>query len=230
MLGLASARPNLRNRAAPQWQRLLLQHGPDRRAGRLLIEAVLRDQIAAVVGDRVGVLQDLEPLEVIVPRKAHADADDLQEVHDTERVVALVRAELAVVGVIERDQRVDAGGFRGIELVLLQLAAIGGERTEIVAHHADGGLVQVDQLDARHRLQNVLGCLDRALDAGVAVQGDAHRHLRAQMRLQPIEMLAQEQHEGRHLERLRAAGLFHRRQGRLGELHVAARAPRHDLA
>ncbi len=90
--------------------------------------------------DRVDVLQHLEPLEVIVVVDAHAVADDLQQVHDPERIVALVRAQLAMVGVIDRDQRVDAGLLGGVELVSLQLAPIGRQRAEIVAHHADRGL------------------------------------------------------------------------------------------
>ena len=190
---------------------------------------MLRDQVLAVGRDRVDVLQHLEALEVIVVVKPHAVADDLEQVHDPERVVALVRAQLAVVGVIDRDQRIDAGALGGIELVLLQFPSIRRQGAEIVAHHADRGLLEVDQLDARHGLEDVLGRLDHALEPGMAVQGDAHLDGLAQERPQPIEIAAQEEHERRHLERLRAAGLLDRRQGRLGELHVTARAPRHHL-
>jgi hypothetical protein len=41
---------------------------------------------------------------------AHAGADDLQRIDDLERTVAFLRAHFSVVGVIDRDQRIDAGG------------------------------------------------------------------------------------------------------------------------
>src|SRR6516165_8717852 len=41
-----------------------------------------------------------------------------------------------------------------------------GGHLGVVAHQSDRGLLEVDQLDARHRPQNVLGGLDHALDAG----------------------------------------------------------------
>ena len=65
----------------------------------------------AIGEDGVGVLHDFEALEVIVVVQAHAGADDLVHVHDAERPVALVRAQCAVIGMIDRDQRVDAGRF-----------------------------------------------------------------------------------------------------------------------
>jgi hypothetical protein len=49
------------------------------------------------------------------------------------------------------------------------------------------------------------------------------------VRPQPVEVPAQEQHERRHLERLRAARLLDRRQRGLVELGVAARAPGQHL-
>ena len=112
------SRPHL-ERCASQRQRLLVEHGLDRLARGLGIKAVLRNQVLAVGRDRVDVLQHLEALEVIVAVKPHAGADDLEQVHDPERVVAFMRAQLAMVGVIDRDQRIDAGALGGIELVLL---------------------------------------------------------------------------------------------------------------
>jgi hypothetical protein len=163
---------------------------------------VLGDQVLAVGRDRVDVLQHLEALEVIVAVKPHARADDLEQVHDPERIVALMCAQLAMVGVIDRDQRIDAGALGGIELVLLQFPSIRRQRTEIVAHHADRGLLEVDQFDARHGMEDVLGGLDHALEPGMAVQGDAHRNRFAQKRPEPVEIAAQEEHERSHLERL----------------------------
>jgi len=99
--------------STPQGQRLLVEHRLDRRPCGDGIELVLRDQVLAVGRDRLYVLQHLEPLEAIVVVKPHAVADDFQHIHDAERIVALVRAQLAVVGMVDRDQRVDAGALGG---------------------------------------------------------------------------------------------------------------------
>jgi hypothetical protein len=64
----------------------------------------------------------------------------------------------------------------------------------------------------------------------MAMERDPHRHARAQQRPQPVELRAQEQDERRHLERLGAARALDRRQGELGELHEAARAPGQHLS
>ena len=190
---------------------------------------MLRDEILAVSRDRLDVLQQLQPLEMVVVVNPHAFADDLQHIHDAEWIITLVRAQLAVVGMIDRDQRVDTGAFGGIELVSLQLAPIGGKRAEIIAHQSDRRLVQIDQLHPRHGAQDVLGGFDHALDTGVPVQGDAHVNGAAEQWPQPVEIAPKEQHEGSHLERSRAAGLLDRRQRGFGELHVATRTPGHDL-
>ena len=108
-----------------QRQRLLVEHRLDRRPRGRDVEAMLRDEILAVGGDRVDVLHQLEPLEAIIVMQPHARADDLQHIHDPERIVALVRAQLAVIGMIDRDPRVDAGALGGVELVFLQLASLG---------------------------------------------------------------------------------------------------------
>ena len=61
------------------------------------------------------------------------------------------------------------------------------------------------------------------------VQRDAKPHRLAQQRPQPVEIVANEQRERRHLERLCAARLFDGRQRQFGEMDVAGRAPRHHL-
>ena len=50
----------------PQRHGLLGKHRLDGGAGRDRIETALRDQIAAIFDDRVGVLHHLQPLEVVV--------------------------------------------------------------------------------------------------------------------------------------------------------------------
>ena len=49
---------------------------------------------------------------MVVVVQAHAGADDVENIDDTERPVALVRAQLAMVDVIDRDQGINAGGLR----------------------------------------------------------------------------------------------------------------------
>jgi len=51
--------------SAAQRHRLLIEHRPDGLARCLDVEAVLLDQVAAIGQDGVGILQHLQPLEVI---------------------------------------------------------------------------------------------------------------------------------------------------------------------
>ncbi len=85
--------------------------------------------------------------------------------------------------------------------------------------------MQIDDFNTGDRAQNLLGRFDDATDAGMAVQRDPHRHALAQQWPQPVEIFTNEQRERRHFERPRAARLLDRRQRRLGELHLAGRAP-----
>src|SRR5947209_18691198 len=78
---------------------LVAQRGLDDHAtGDVGVDAIVGDEIAAVGHDGVGVLHDLEPLVMVGLGDAHALADDLQHVDDAERPVALVRAQLAMIG------------------------------------------------------------------------------------------------------------------------------------
>ena len=69
---------------------------------------MLLDQVAAIGQDGVGVLQHLQPLELIVMMQPHAGADDFQKIHNAERPIALVRAQFAMIGMIDRDQPIKA--------------------------------------------------------------------------------------------------------------------------
>ena len=86
-----------------QRHRLLIEHRLDRLARCLDVEAVLFDQIPAIGQDGVGVLQHLQPFEMIVMVQPHAGADDFQKIHDAEWPIALVRAQFAMIGMIDRD-------------------------------------------------------------------------------------------------------------------------------
>src|SRR5690348_3502859 len=66
-------------RAAAQWQGLLRQHClDDSLACPRAIDSMRGDQCLAIAYDCVGVLHDLQPLEMVGVRQAHARADDLQ--------------------------------------------------------------------------------------------------------------------------------------------------------
>ena len=127
------------------------------------------DEVAAVRRDRMNVLQHLEPLEMVFVVEPHAFAHDLQNVHDPKRIIALVRAQLAVIGVVHSDQRVYLRHLGGVKLVLLQLAAISRQRSEIVAHQTDRRLAEMDQLDPGDRAQDVFRRLDHTPDARVSM-------------------------------------------------------------
>ena len=50
------------------------------------------DHVPAVCNDHIRVLHNLQPLEMIVVMQAHALPDDIENVDDFERPVALMRA------------------------------------------------------------------------------------------------------------------------------------------
>src|SRR5262249_16003581 len=119
-----------------------------------------------------------------------------------ERPLALMRAELAMIGVIDRDQRVDAGFLRSLQLQALQLALVLRQRYHAGALQPNRGLVEVDDLDAGHRLQQLEHGFADAGDAGMAMQRDGHANPIAEMRTQFAEPATQEAEEWCHLERL----------------------------
>ena len=189
-----------------------------------------RHHVAALGQDQIGILGDLELFVAIMLGEPHAGADDFQDIEDLERPIALVCAELAVIRMIDRDQRIDPGRARRLKLGKLQLALVLGQHGEVDALQAHGRLVQVDEIDAGDCAQDVGCSLHHAGHTGMLVQREPHRHAAAQERLEIIETGAQEAHERRDVERPGAALPFECRQGRLGHLHVAAWAPAQHLA
>ena len=93
-----------------------------------------------------------------------------------------MRAQFAMIRVINRDQRIDAGGRRGLQFLFLQLPAIGRQHPDAVGLQPDCRLVQIDNLDAGHGAQYVLRRLDDAGDPGMTMQRNPHRHALAQKR------------------------------------------------
>ena len=53
---------------------------------------MLNDEIAAFGHDELGILRDLQVLVMVLVTEAHASADELENVHDFKRPVALMRA------------------------------------------------------------------------------------------------------------------------------------------
>ena len=119
-----------------------------------------------------------------------------ENVDDAERPVALMRAEFAMFGMIDRDERVDAGVARGLKFVELQLALEVGQHAEVDALQADRRLFQIDELDAGNCAAGFRPRLHDAGDAGMPVQGDPHRHGLVQMRRQSVEPAARKRMNG----------------------------------
>jgi hypothetical protein len=99
---------------------------------------------------------------MIVPVQSHAFADEFENVDDAERPVALVRAELAMLGMVDRHQRVNAGIARRLKFPELQLALIRRKDAEAETLQADRRLFQVNKLDTWDRLQDFDGGRHRA--------------------------------------------------------------------
>src|SRR5260370_15628607 len=105
-----------------------------------------RDQIAAFGNDLVGILHELELLVTIVPVQLHALADDFEEVDNANRPVALMCAQLAMIGMIDCNQRIDARVARRLKLIELKLALERGKYAQIDALQSGRRSLQLDQL------------------------------------------------------------------------------------
>src|SRR5215472_14903353 len=79
--------------AALQGQRLICKHTVgDNHARGVEADAVPLDQIRGIGDDRIDVLPDLHSLVVIVLVQPDAGTDDFQDIEDSERPIAFVRA------------------------------------------------------------------------------------------------------------------------------------------
>jgi hypothetical protein len=96
----------------------------------------------------------------------HAGTDDFQKIHNAERPITLVGAQFAMIGMIDRDQRVDAGCFGRQKLLLLERATLLREDAQIVSLQPDRGLMQIDNFDTRHRAQNLFRRFDDVVHTG----------------------------------------------------------------
>src|SRR5215510_7051711 len=97
-----------------------------------------------------------------------------------------------MIGVIDRDQRIDTGGLRRLEFVELQLALVGREHTEIDTLQANGWLLQLNEHNARNGLQDVGRGLNDAGHARMFVQRQAQVDTPTQMRPELVKPRSQE--------------------------------------
>ena len=147
------------------------------------IKRVLCDQIAAVCHDLVGILHNFKLLVAIVPMQPHAFANDFKDIQDLEWPIALMRAQFAMIGMINGNQRVDTRFAGRLEFPKLQLALERGKYSDIDALQAHRRLFQVDKFNAGDDPQNFNGGFDDACHAGMFVQRDPHFDPALQVRL-----------------------------------------------
>ena len=165
----------LRERAALQGKRLVAKQHLDHHVTRIAgVKRVLCDQVATVSDDLVGVLHDLELLVAIVPMQPHAFADHFKDIDDAEWPVALVRAQFAMIGMIYRNQCINACIARRLEFHKLQFALELWEYANIHALQPHRRLVQIDKFDTGDHLQDFSGGFHDAGHAGMFVQRDPH--------------------------------------------------------
>ena len=100
-----------------------------------------------------------------------------------------------MIGMIDRDQRIDTCIARRLQLPELQFALEFRQRADIHALQTDRRLVQVDELDAGNGLQDFGGSFDDAGHAGMLVQRDPHLNPALKVRLQLRQPLAEKTHE-----------------------------------
>src|SRR5690348_16781958 len=115
-----------------------------------------------------------------------------------------MRAQLAVIGMIDRDQRIDTGIARRLQLPELQFALEFRQHAEVHALQTHRRLVQVDEFDTGNALQDCGGGLDDAGYAGMLVQRDPHLNPALEVRLELRQPLTEKPHERVDLERARS--------------------------
>ncbi len=75
-----------------QWQWLITKHATDDSTCGVEIDAVPDDKIRRITDDGVDVLLDLDRLVDVVLMQPHAGANDIEDVENTERPIAFMRA------------------------------------------------------------------------------------------------------------------------------------------
>src|SRR5215207_7289641 len=135
---------------------------------------MLRDQVAAFEHDLVSILYNLELLVTILLMEPHTLADHFEHVNYMEWPVAFVSAQFAMIGMIDRNQCIDARVARRLEFVKLQLAFERGKHADIDALQADCRLLQVDEFNAGDCPQDFSSGFHDACYAGMSVQRDPH--------------------------------------------------------
>src|SRR6266566_4052617 len=81
-----------------------------------------------------------------------------------------------MIGVIDRDQRIDACLACGLQFGALKLLLVGGKHVETCALQADGGLFQLDEFNAGDGLQNRGRGVDDARHARMLMQRNPPRN------------------------------------------------------
>ena len=148
----------LRERAALQGKRLVAKQHLDHHVTRIAgIKRVLCDQVATVGDDLVGILHDFDLLVAIVPMQPHAFADHFKDIYDAERPIALVRAQFAMIGMINRNQRINTRIARHLKFSQLQFALEFWKYTNIHALQTHCRLIQIDDFNTGDHLQDFSG-------------------------------------------------------------------------
>ena len=115
------------------------------------------------------------PAPVVCPQMERPVVEE-RRVADHQIPPLLNRDRRQIIGMIDGDECVDAGLARRLKFVARQLALELGQHAEINALQAERRLFQVDERDAGNGDEDPFRRLHDAGDAGMAVQGNAHRH------------------------------------------------------
>ena len=83
----------------------------------------------------------------------HTLADDFENIDDPKWPIAFMRAQFAMIGMIDSDQRVHVRIRRRLKFVPLQLALERRKNPDIDTLQADRRLPQIDEFDAGDRMQ-----------------------------------------------------------------------------
>ncbi len=179
----------------------------------------------AVCDDLVSVLHHLQFFVAVVSMQPHAFADHFKDVYDPEGPVSLMRAQFAVIGVINRYKRIHPCIARRFKFHAMQFAPELWQGTDIHTLQSHRWLMEIHQFDTGDHLQDFSGGFHHSVNAWVPVQRNSHVNPVPHLRLELRQPVTEKAHERMHLEWPRTTLSLGRRQNRFRVLDVAHWAP-----
>ena len=129
-----------------------------------------------LIDNLINILQHFQSLKKVRPLDANSLTDQFQEIHDFERPLAFMTADILVAGMIKARQDIDRGVRRRFELLFMQILAKFRQSGERVTHISCPRLFQIDEFELWNGGKDGAHRIGDAGRARVFVQRDAPAH------------------------------------------------------